>query len=584
MQDDEHDRSGEPNDGSGSGLERGNANRKADEMSDEEWLDALLELNPWAQKFDPNRWGSDEFLAAKGRAISRRLHDPASDWNQWASRIAELRSHQRKFSAIQRQAYADLISIELHHLPPRRRIDFSDRMVPHAISALGEIHYELRFDRSHIHGDLAFHCVFGELVSFENCHFYRNATFTDATFKLPANFTNTTFKSIAVFRDFDFEGDSLFTNSRFKQAAYFSHGAFAGSAIFDSARFSAGAAFSGLTFGGACSFVEARFRNGVWFMPWRDPLSKSIRPTRFARDADFTRCSFEGPAVFKDTTFARTASFRSIGSEVAFSLEGARFARIPDFRDATFHEPPRLDDCDISVEIGYPEYSSELDQRRPDRLFGIYKEIGIARDKDEHARLRKLRKTADAKDHENELKLNGYEIAARRFWEDKPNEARFWLGWLYGLTSDYGQSFFRPLFLWVATIVAFWMVFLVFTPDHTKLAHASKCHEDYRRAVGEDAAGLALTSPVWQALSLSLRNASIIAQPDASVTRRIYGCLYGFEDPTPLVAKADPSQKAHLMHPVIPTSVSYLSAIQSILSAIFLFLLGLGLRNMFRMK
>ena len=548
----------------------------ADEMSDEEWLEALLGLNSWAQRFDPNHWGSDDFLDAKGRDISRRLRDPISDWNVWACRVLALRPALQAGTR-KRQLFDDLISLELDRLTPRSKIDFRERTIPGDVTSQGDLRADLLFARARMHGEVRFSDELHGSVDFESCRFAKTARF-GLDFRKSANFTNAKFESIADFRQANFHDVSFFQGAQFQQGALFGGSVFVGNSVFRTSRFSGDAQFEGVTFENECDFVDASFAGGAYFVPGWRTQSKFAVPARFLSEVDFSRCSFTGSAAFRDAQFSRKASFRSIGSKVAFSLEGTRFARLHDFTDATFHEPPRLDDCYISVEIGHPEYSSELDQRRPDRFFGIAKEIGIARDKDEHARLRKLRKmAADARDHENELNFNGYEIAARRFWVDEPNEARFWLGWLYGLTSNYGQSIFRPLVLWIVSIPIFWFVIQFTTLDDTAI-EPGKCHKTFEQAeqqypqVASNQSMYSGLGSAGQSFTLAFRNAFVIDRPDAEVARRVYGCLYGLQN----------IGTAKL--PIIPLSVTLISALQSIVSAIFLFLLGLGLRNMFRMK
>lgn len=551
MQDDEHDWSGEPNADGGGGTP---AIPCADEMSDEDWMEAMLKLNPWAKDIDPNTYlGSfGGPLQEAARAASwARLEAGVEEWNEWAKQINLLRplGNNRRTEIFGRLTQAD----------------FTNRSFPLPIRAFDGAIFPGRthFDNSIHSGGASFNrTTFYDEVSFLRVRFLYNKEIAT-----PTTFLGTRFKGRAYFQDVVFHGATGFVQSTFESAVYFNQATFMGRALFQQSTFFGETCFNGSAFHDDTYFSECRFLGAT-----------SFEQTIFERPASFASASFLGPA-----------SFHSAQSKTAFSLASAKFKRTPDFIEATFHEPPRLDDCVIKpTPAPYGMFADDpaQDPRPPSLVFDMYRgDFNVARDKDEHARLRKLRKmAADGKDHENELKFNGYEIAARRFWVDKPNELRFWLGWLYGLTSDYGQSVKRPLLIWLALAVAFWVIFLVFTPDHTKLAHGASCHEDYRRAVGQDAASLALTTPAWQALSLSLRNASIIAQPDASVTRRIYGCLYGFENPPPDPAKSDAGPKPSLMHPVIPTSVSYLSAIQSLLSAIFLFLLGLGLRNTFRMK
>lgn len=504
--------------------------RVADKMSDEEWLEAILELNPWASAFKESDFEGEEFEEARKKASWQRLNNGRNAWNGWANKMLNLRA---------------VASVTL-------TVDFD-------IIALAD------FDGEEIIDD--------------------RLKFSYLIFPGTASFRNTKFKEKAYFLSTQFFDGAIFFDARFKKSAYFRKSKFAGILRFDDTIFSGDVGFGGVTFAENAHFENTKFCRSVSFQQLRKTDLEGSRVT-FHKMAIFDSCIFGGPANFSFARFCADASFTSITSDRGIILNGVSFSQTPDFTDAAFHEPPRLDDCDVADPLNeFQPFRSTADDPRPRDarflpvLFPIWR---IARDADEHARFRKLRKmAADAKDHENELKFNGYEIAARRFWVDKPNEARFWLGWLYGLFSDYGQSVKRPFLTWLALIWTFWAIFLVFTPDHTQTAHGTQCHEQYRSAVGEDVAALRFTSPGWQALSLSLRNASVIAQPDTAVTRRIYGCLYGFER---AALSSDGDATEAIRWPVIPPSVTYLSALQSVLSAIFLFLTGLCLRNTFRMK
>lgn len=71
-----------------------------------------------------------------------------------------------------------------------------------------------------------------------------------------------------------------------------------------------------------------------------------------------------------------------------------------------------------------------------------------------------------------------------------------------------------------------------------------------------------------EALHLAFRNALVAIDGGGDASYRIYGCLYGIEDKTPIV----------------PSAVSTASAIQKLISGVLIFLFGLALRNMLKVK
>lgn len=355
------------------------------------------------------------------------------------------------------------------------------------------------------------------------------ASFRGVKFNSGATFSNVTFWEIAWFEGADFSDSASFAHAEFNGPGWFHDATFADSVFFNGAKFEASAVFEGVDFSST--------KYGV----------------------NFEHASFAGPVTFNTVNF-QLASFRAIKSERSFSL-GAAFRATPDFREASFHEPPQLDEAAITPSL--TRRHVEGDRRRPPLDWAKH-----APDKYEHAKFRALRGMADqGNDHTSALRFNANEIAARRFWVDEPfgrNASRFWLGWLYQLVSDYGRSILRPLIGLFAVVATFAALFYAGAqPDDPKTPWTRACHESVDRAELK----LQPTDKVTEAISLSIRNALIFDRSDTS--RRTYGCLYGLVD--------------NGRSGAIPTWVGKLSLLESLLSAIFLFLIGLALRNMFRL-
>jgi len=71
-----------------------------------------------------------------------------------------------------------------------------------------------------------------------------------------------------------------------------------------------------------------------------------------------------------------------------------------------------------------------------------------------------------------------------------------------------------------------------------------------------------------EALHLAFRNALSAIDAGGDASYRIYGCLYGIEG----------------SNPIVPVTVSTASAIQKLISGVLIFLFGLALRNMLKVK
>ena len=76
-----------------------------------------------------------------------------------------------------------------------------------------------------------------------------------------------------------------------------------------------------------------------------------------------------------------------------------------------------------------------------------------------------------------------------------------------------------------------------------------------------------------EALHLAFRNAFVVLDGGSDSSHRMYGCLYGLE----LYAGQNPV-------PIVPSAVSTASAIQKLFSGLMIFLFGLALRNMLKVK
>jgi hypothetical protein len=279
-----------------------------------------------------------------------------------------------------------------------------------------------------------------------------------------------------------FSGAAVFARTTFSEAAHFDGAAFSSWASFGGAAFSGGASFDGATFSGNASFGGAAFSGG----------------------ASFDGAAFSGGASFGGAAFDQESSF------VNAEMKGETF-----FEDAVFKtEPPRffgakLHQGTVWRGITWPPKPKNKD--KAGTFIDAYACLKLEMD-----RLKK---------HEDELNFFALELQSRRIEQGPVWGFPFAI---YGVLSDYGRSYLRPLgaLIVVAAIgaAAFWYF--------------------DARTYGE-------------ALGLSAAN-----------TLNVFGFRrdFGLAIDTPL---------AWLI---------VFSALQTILGVILLFLFGLGVRNKFRMK
>jgi len=344
-----------------------------------------------------------------------------------------------------------------------------------------------------------------------------------------ANFHSVQFHSITNFDDAQFHSLADFSNAKFHQLSGFDNTEFRAYARFIWAQFFARAYFLGAEFHATLDCDDAEFLNNALF-----------HAAHFHADAYFNDAKFQGSAFFDNCIFRKRASFVAIRSQVGFDLSGAEFGRVPDFTQATLHRHPRLDNVTVA----------------PGKWTGpVYHDNGQI-DRDAPAKFRELKRFAiQGEDHRSELEFHAQEIRTSRFVTDSWGDFRFWIGWLYEVTSDFGRSVGRPFGIWCLVGLAAFCAYYFYSAAPSAWTCA-----------GEVANGV---MPWIESLYLSIKNGLIVIGPGSdSKLNQAHACLYGGTTATP----------------VVPSSINMVQLLQNILSAPLIFLFLLGLRNQFKLK
>ena len=568
-------------------------------LTEAAWARRLVEINPWVAEFDAaiDLEENEDFEKARQAACIARWQDGRETWNAWAAAMKALQAEAEAaglwmaekdwVGSLKGQNAATSAHLAIG-VADFAGVDFVALCEPDAQGVRWA-----EFDKF----------VFPYRSAFDGAEFGTVGTVVD---KKPENTVN------ARFGGAQFGGDAGFGGAQF-----------GGDARFGGAQFGGAARFGGIYAGKRTRFakstyftrVQITFLDNYFFRNLPEPL-KSRRMAeltaapwvKFERLADFTDVEFEDTVSFDEARFGDAATFSFIAPKKSLSFADARFRRPPDFIGVKFTEPPRLDNMVIDDPLDWDHYrrfSRLIGNRKPplpnplfpDRQDGrepdprqrgksrilrrlLFSRMRVARDENEHARFRKLREmAAAAKDYEQETRANAHEIAARRFWAVSPFEpgekAPFWLGWLYQVFSNYGQSIWRPVMAWFAQIAVFAGLFfwIAVTNDanDAKGRELTACHSTYEVALGQKHANLQATNKLKEAIALSFRDALIFDRSD--VTRRMYGCLFGIQE-----------KKETFDYAITPYGVTAFSSLQSLISGLLLFLFGLAVRNQFRMR
>ena len=193
-----------------------------------------------------------------------------------------------------------------------------------------------------------------------------------------------------------------------------------------------------------------------------------------------------------------------------------------------------------------------------------------------------------------------YDVFRREAWV---GFWRFWFGLAYEIFGGLGSSVLRPAGWWIVSVFIAAMFYLGANLEMEKKRaslqaqgtstisaywktstaawrEGQACYQpeasaDYQKVPEQDRLKplplkmRELTSAPMEALQLAFRTSFIVSDPGSDA--RSYGCLYG-------VLKSDSGMV------YVPPAVSIVASVQKIVSAVLLFLFGLALRNLLKLK
>ncbi len=168
---------------------------------------------------------------------------------------------------------------------------------------------------------------FGVAPRFHKAHFHADALFSGVKAEKEPDFTETTFHGLANFGSTHFGHQADFSSSRFLGRAEFGATVFGVSPKFEHVTFYDAAIFKAAKFGLSCSFIRAKFASHADFSS-----------ASFAKSTGFDNASFHSHADFTGATLGDGASFSAVAFESLALFDTASFGNDADFRAATFHE------------------------------------------------------------------------------------------------------------------------------------------------------------------------------------------------------------------------------------------------------
>ena len=418
---------------------------------------------------------------------------------------------------------------------------------------------------------------FGERTLFQGARFGREACFAHSVFGVDCSFFNCEFAQYASFRgalfgeSLSFRGSIFGDNAEFDWAHFDHRSSFAGTLFSGSASFVAAsigfeADFSGLMVGGALSFEAAKFEGQVKFrgLSWGE-LKQELQELEFSDGVDvleahakewhaspwvfkavnFCGARFEGSVDFSDrhfegvTEFARTAFFTEspgwyavgdalvshVGEELIANESGSMY--LPEGRQVQFAWVPNFFQCKLHQNTSFEGavFPKADGSSHAARAYGVLKlAFSHQQATREEQRFFRLEMAEEAK-------------AA----ESSNNPAR-WLYVAYRELSDFGFSINRPLILLICVLALTSLLYAWQAGLHHCFPTEAACNK---------------TGPLIQfAAASALPGFEKFAEP---ASKQLFGEQLGVWTVLTL-----------LLHKAV--------------SLLALFLIGLALRNLFKMK
>jgi hypothetical protein len=504
---------------------------------------------------------------------------------------------------------------------------------------------EVRFDGAIFTGKAEFYNTTMGTASFYRTVFSGDTSFLDATFSGDASFKGATFSGPARFVSAVFRGEVRFEKSIFKRRSTFRSVAFNKDVWFRDTIFTNDVSFSRAAFIGNALFENVHFGQEASFPLAKFDQFASFEKAHFLGPASFNAIRGERAFTMADATFDEVPDFIQAHFEEAPRLDnvhvtGRMIEPYPPLQTADGKKPSRRERMQWAVRRwrSWPHRAKGGVIRR---ILHAERDIPAR-----YRALKRLAIQGHDSDREGEFFSGEVRMARfagdtgdwplpwipfRHFFSLKAWMAmwgsvlRFWMGLAYQVFSNIGQSVARPLAWWVAAIMVAAVLYLGAQPGMAEkradyeargawtataylLTARDAAHEGRAcyvppeppkfRIIGRHSRtkGWLLnplrpnlennpkigaisrsvrdqTSAANEAFHLALRNAFIVFDGGEQAAHRTYGCLYGVE----LYGGGDPV-------PIVPSMVTYVSAGQKLFSGVMIFLFGLALRNMLKMK
>ena len=333
------------------------------------------------------------------------------------------------------------------------------------------------------------------------------------------------------FSDIEFSNDIRFTGFFFPKSINFNRATFGGEANFRNAIFSRQASFQETTFSGNANFMNAKFSGEAIFEKTTFSGDASFMNAKFSGKAYFMNATFSGEAYFKNAKFSGDANFKNAKFSGPSKFISTKFSKAANFSDAVFDAPCNF--RDVEFKTAYPNLlGTQLHSKTNVTAENKYWPIALI-EQSNNANKNVLESCAHLRQNmASQGLIEAAHFFFRREMDHKAKLSRWWERPFYEVYrwAEYGHGVWQPLV----------GIFLLWLSGALSLIYWGSLH--WTTALGLSAAN------IFKFFGF----------------QRVY-----FEDD--VIGKLNPYLQS-------------MTAAQTVIGYFLLFLLGLGLRNRFRLK
>jgi hypothetical protein len=338
------------------------------------------------------------------------------------------------------------------------------------------------------------------------------------------DFSKTKFETALHFSGYYFPEIVIFNESEFGNWSVFVNSQFCRRVYFEQVDFLVSPDFSYCTFRDRVSFKRAKFKDSTNFLCSSFNETVNFQETLFYQRTAFKNTNFCGSTYFNSSKFMSLADFDHTNFESNVDFTAAIFCSTTRFIKASFHNNvPKFYETNVNQDTIFSENPRSWPRITKDNA---------AEGKLSYTRLRKV--AVEGQNIDLEQFFMRQEMRCKE--ELASGLDRFFFI-LYRIISDYGYSVSRPLFCLAAVIALGWGFIGSFL---------------------RNSSGLESAIPIMESLGISIGN----TLPFLGIVNKMHPTFYNYA----------------------PAWLDALSAVQSLSGIALLFLLGLGLRNRFRLK